>query len=419
MAMRHYSGELGTFDYDDKDFELISDKTMDMPFDMPFPYLHYKGKEKNGEKIKIPDGITNCRYMFRDCDLKKPPYIPESTKSCEGMFFNCKNLRQMASMGRLRQLEDCSFMYSGCSSLSEKAWPTDYIPDQVMNCSYMFDRCSSLKAAPGLHSQSYNEQMGITSNAPRCFRNYDGMFSGCTSLEKMPFIPDGAQRCCGMFADCASLKETTAIPDTVQACDNMFYGCKSLSKAPLFNSYESGIADRYQHHPSVKSCSGMFAYCENMKTPGNVPKHAIVCTEMYKGCSSLESVPIIPESVVESANMFQDCSDAIQSAGAWCIRNRGYDHQAYKTQYESKYGSYKGDHMHGSTKLSDKYSLSSFDAASVEAVAAERPKAAPEKKRRSLFRRKEKPAAVAQRGNEFADNNASPYDLPDPSQYDF
>ena len=84
MAIVHYEGELGIFDYDDDQFEINERE-----------YLRYIGKETDGSKIHIPEGITNCGEMFFDyrC-LQKPPVIPDGVKDCRRMFAECKNLKE-------------------------------------------------------------------------------------------------------------------------------------------------------------------------------------------------------------------------------------------------------------------------------------------------------------------------------------
>lgn len=83
MAIQHYKGNLGEFDYDDKEFQLCS-----------FAgcwnndhYLHYVGNETDGSKINIPVGIVNCESMFSGCkNLRTPPVIPEGVENCDYMF---------------------------------------------------------------------------------------------------------------------------------------------------------------------------------------------------------------------------------------------------------------------------------------------------------------------------------------------
>ena len=53
--IKQYKGDLGNFEYDDREFKLKGG------------CLRYIGTETDGSKIKIPAGITNCSYMFYGC----------------------------------------------------------------------------------------------------------------------------------------------------------------------------------------------------------------------------------------------------------------------------------------------------------------------------------------------------------------
>ena len=73
--IKKYNGILGSFEYEDTEFKII-EKDEEI-------CLHYIGKEPDGDKIKIPEGIVDCNHMFFDCSiLKKAPIIPESVISC-------------------------------------------------------------------------------------------------------------------------------------------------------------------------------------------------------------------------------------------------------------------------------------------------------------------------------------------------
>jgi len=104
--IKHYNGRLGTFDYDDEEFKIKNG------------CIHYIGNESDGNKIKIPEGIKNCSFMFHGCEfLVNAPVIPD------GVMY-------------------CNFMFKGCSSLVNPP----IIPKSVLNCGHMFKDCVSLKA---------------------------------------------------------------------------------------------------------------------------------------------------------------------------------------------------------------------------------------------------------------------------------
>lgn len=92
MAIQHCDDVIGVFDYDDTEFELNI-----VPFDGIIPgrtILHYIGKETDGSKIKIPEGITSIARMFVGSNLKTPPLIPNSVTNMYGAFARCESLEE-------------------------------------------------------------------------------------------------------------------------------------------------------------------------------------------------------------------------------------------------------------------------------------------------------------------------------------
>ena len=145
--IQHYSGELGEFDYDIREFKLDG-------------FLYYIGTETDGSKIKIPTGIKICRGMFFGYkSLTKAPEIPNSVKDCGHMFDYCKSLKT-----------------------------PPVIPDSVKGCDSMFAGCTSLTKAPVI---------------PNGVEDCCGMFFNCESLTKVPVIPDSVKDCLRMFYGCS------------------------------------------------------------------------------------------------------------------------------------------------------------------------------------------------------------------------
>lgn len=57
MSKKHYEGPIGIFDYDDKEWEILTENAIEGP------YLHYKG---DGNNVKLPEGCISCFKMFED-----------------------------------------------------------------------------------------------------------------------------------------------------------------------------------------------------------------------------------------------------------------------------------------------------------------------------------------------------------------
>ncbi len=129
MSIKHYKGKLGEFDYDDSEFELDSNDYHE--------YMRYIGKETDGSKIKIPEGIEDCESMFSHCEsLVKPPVIPKGVKKCRGMFAFCTSLKKAPVIPD--GVKECQIMFYCCTSLKK----APIIPKSVERYNRIFNRCS-------------------------------------------------------------------------------------------------------------------------------------------------------------------------------------------------------------------------------------------------------------------------------------
>ena len=245
MAMVHYKGDIGEFDYDDTEFIIYDKGAAEARHNMivynDYDYsgitfkerLYYIGKETDGSKIKIPDGIFDCSEMFEgDYILKKPPVIPKGVVNCNNMFKGCKLLEKAPVIPE--SVENCKDMFWGCESLKE----APEIPKSVVNCISMFCDCKSLEKA---------------SVIPESVENCGYMFYGCELLKDAPIIPESVVNCNCMFGDCKSIEKAPIIPENVVDCHDMFYKCSDeVYKAGEWNMEHRGQS-YYDHQGSMKS----------------------------------------------------------------------------------------------------------------------------------------------------------------------
>lgn len=99
----YYNGPLGAFQYNDTEFIEKSGT------------LRYIGKETDGSKIKIPEGIVVCNHMFTDCNIVTPPVIPETAKFCILMFDSCAYLTEAPVIPQ--GVEDVDYIFYNCGLL--------------------------------------------------------------------------------------------------------------------------------------------------------------------------------------------------------------------------------------------------------------------------------------------------------------
>lgn len=154
----------------------------------------------------------------------------------------------------------------------------------------MFSGCTSLTRVPKLPA---------TTLADRC---YGEMFSGCKSLTTAPELPatNLAEFCYyGMFRECTSLTTAPVLPATKvynRCYSAMFYGCTSLTIAPALpaTTLNGGCYD------------GMFHGCTSLTTAPVLPAKTLTYYEqngsyigcyagMFQGCTSLNYIKMMAD----------------------------------------------------------------------------------------------------------------------------
>ena len=189
--MRHYSGELGTFDYDDRQFQLqLMEKAADKNGDkVSAEVIRYIGADTDGSKIKIPDGVKNADFMFMGSNIKSAPSLPVSVESAQATFADCHQLKS--------------------AKIS--------VPPACKNTAFMFSNCENLEKGPR--------------SIPSTCNTMDYMFAGCASMKHTPNINHGVKSMNGAFIECRSLKDAPNVPKSVVQANNATWGCQGIDKA--------------------------------------------------------------------------------------------------------------------------------------------------------------------------------------------
>ena len=89
VKMKHYEGVLGNFDYDAAQFKVTREPRSNSE------YLKYIGKENDGSRIVIPNGVVDAYRMFDGSSINSMPEIPASVKYGAKMFRKCTNLNEV------------------------------------------------------------------------------------------------------------------------------------------------------------------------------------------------------------------------------------------------------------------------------------------------------------------------------------
>lgn len=281
-----FENHLGEFTYDDTQFQLNAD-VISKPVrdskgnilrdengniirkDHVIGNLRYIGKETDGRKIKIPDGIRDCNMMFAGTSLYYAPMIPDEVQNCNFMFCECRNLKYVHS---------------------------DAMPAGALYTSGMFYNCSHLVEAPRLNKCLY-------------LRDTSSMYEGCSTLKslgptKLPLHAEVTRR---MFKDCTSLNYIDGVFAYITDCKSMFENCSNLRKTAVFTFAQVPNVD-----DKVIDCDNMFSGCSKLgKVQMGISHRRLIpklsCNSMFKNCRSLSLVSgcFIPDGV--SHDMFTGC----------------------------------------------------------------------------------------------------------------
>ena len=155
--IKHYEGELGTFDYDDEEFEI--------EYNIHGDKIHYIGK---GLSVDLPDGCIDTSYMFEDCILPEGftlgNFNTYNVVNMHYMFKDCV-LPEGFSLGdnfSTYNVKDMSGMFSNCV-LPENFTLGDYFDaSNVVDIDGMFLYCALPKGfSLGAHLTHLIENVNI------------------------------------------------------------------------------------------------------------------------------------------------------------------------------------------------------------------------------------------------------------------
>lgn len=185
----HYEGELGSFDYDPAVFQVqTASVTMEDGTPSSVHVLRYIGKETDGSKISIPEGLTSGHLMFANTDITSVPKLPKSLQNADSMFQNCRRLRSARVV----------------------------FPASLSSAAFMFANCGSLTDGPRM--------------IPGTVKNANFLFAGCTQMQNTPVLGNGIQYGEFLFANCKSLTRMPNIPPSLRESDHMTYDCDGLDR---------------------------------------------------------------------------------------------------------------------------------------------------------------------------------------------
>ena len=239
---------------------------------------------------EIKDNITeeenSLKYYYDDLDDIDEDIINNHINDLSKIELNYYDL-EFHKIGKLTDLNNMSFMFSGCSSLISLPDISIWKTENVNNMSSIFFGCSSLKSLPDISKWNTNNTNDLSF-----------MFSGCSSLISLPDISiwktENVNNMSSIFYECLLLK---SLPDisiwntkNVNDMSFMFYGCSSLISLPDISKWNT---------KNVNNLSFMFSRCSTLKSLPDISKwntkNVNNLSFMFFGCSLLNSLYDIPK----------------------------------------------------------------------------------------------------------------------------
>ena len=195
--------------------------------------------------------VTNTSYMFCGCssleDLYYPYLLINKSVDMSHMFEDCSSAKRLCFRWQTTTVNDFSYMFSGCSSLTYCAME-NISTVAATDLKYMFNGCSSI----------------VTFDLPRfdtqLVTDMSCMFAGCSSAESInirAFKTENVTSMKGMFKGCSRMtgfSVTGFDVSNVTDMSSMFEDCVTLKILDL-----SGFST-----VNVNEMTGMFSGCSKL-----------------------------------------------------------------------------------------------------------------------------------------------------------
>ncbi len=259
------------------------------------------------------DGYISCpvslRYFFQNFqgveEIELNLIDTSKVTNMSGMFCACKSLKNINLLGlNTSKVTDMDDLFATCSSLTE----LDLSNFNTSNLTGMgdwnggtFANCKNLKEIKGLENFDTSKVTDM-----------DGLFSGCSSLEKLDlsnfkfsellYMPN-------MFKGCTNLKSVifnkNINTDKLATMNSMFQNCSNLEIIDL-SMFKTN---------KVITMEFMFSGCINLKEIIGIEKFVTskvtTMNSMFNGCRNLTSIDVSnfdTSLVTDMRGMFTNCS---------------------------------------------------------------------------------------------------------------
>ena len=249
--------------------------------------------------VELP---RDCSYMFSGCSslssLNASGWNTSAVRDMTGMFYGCTSLSSLDVSGcDTSGVTRMYCMFYGCSSLSSldvSRWDTS----KVTNMAAMFFECSSL------------DSPNVTGWDTSSVETMASMFAGCSSLSSLDvsrWVTSKVTDMDGMFHECSALDSLDISgwdTSSVENMQSMFFNCKSLASLDISGWVTSNVTDM----------STMFRGCTaivSIDVSGWDTSKVTTMEGTFSRCASLATLDVSgwnTSSVKTMRGMFRSCA---------------------------------------------------------------------------------------------------------------
>ena len=217
-----------------------------------------------------------------------------------GFFSNFSSLTEIENLNLFNtsKVTDMSFMFNGCTNLSNLNLGETFSTDKVTTMKAMFQNCSALSSL-NLNNFGTSKVTDVSFMFKNC--------SSLTSLDLSSFDTNNVTNMLAMFYNCSSLTSVDLSNfDTSRVTDmnRMFSNCSKLTSLNLSTFNTSKVTDM----------SSMFSNCSKLTSLdlGSFDTNSVTnMKKMFSGCSGLISLDLSTFNTSKVTNMyamFYNCS---------------------------------------------------------------------------------------------------------------
>ena len=266
-----------------KDIYIAPADRVDAPLHAPADSSYFLSVNYNGGNLSVKESKIRLLTYIKCDNLDTSGVTDMSHMFCMVNDYGSETALATLDVSKFNtaNVEDMSYMFQGCSSLTSLN-VSNFNTSNVKNMDSMFDGCKSLTS---LNLSKFN-----TANVT----NMSCMFRGCSALPSLNvsnFNTSNVTTMSFMFKDCTLLPEldlSNFNTSNVTTMESMFYGCESLSSLD-FSNFDMFDTSKVTNMGSMfQKCSGL----TSLNVSSFDTRNVIYMSLMFRNCTALPTLDV-------------------------------------------------------------------------------------------------------------------------------